>query len=431
MAPKPTSSFLAVSLVLTAALSYLAPAEPDRLAPGSPTEPEDRELAVQAAQVFQQLPAPVRHYADIDPVEVDWGLRQDANYEQLVREKVEGRWFAALVEMAEAEPLAIRGRFGTWRGLVEFLAERNALVEVWACGEEGAGPARRIPATELGQLQRQPFDRPTFVTATYLEAAKGGAVTCRIESGFEAAAFARAANEAYRTHRRIQLVAREVLQARNAVGQPDAMAQQEALKAAVQAGILPLLELPRPPLTPQDLWVACEYDVDDQNNFRAVARLYRDSEIRRRVAEGVQMLVLQRAGDGDETEREVMGYRPRGFSDQLEPVPNPIPGRDALELRVKDPTQSDVRKWRVLEFGAPELLKQSALAHFALLNAYLDKDRKALALKQANLGLIVEPIIAGLNIGGGVRGWDSRSGQRRAWDTTPWSCPDSFPRCRV
>src|SRR5207244_10448752 len=106
---------------------------------------------------------------------------------------------------------------------------------------------------------------------------------------------------------------------------------------------------------------------------------YRDSEIRRRVAGDLQILVLRKAGDA--TGREVMAYQQVGVSDRLEPVPNPIPGRDAIELRIKDPAQPDVRKWRVLAFGAPELLKQSALAQFSLLNANLDKDRKALAVK--------------------------------------------------
>ncbi|MEO8428021.1 MAG: hypothetical protein ABI651_13000, partial [Verrucomicrobiota bacterium] len=113
-------------------------------------------------------------------------------------------------------------------------------------------------------------------------------------------------------------------------------------------------------------------------------------------------LVLRKAGE--KIGREAFSYRQRGATDELEPAPNPIPGRDTIELRIKDPTEPDARKWHVLEFGAPELLKESALAHFSLVNAYLEKSRKALAMRQANLGLIVEPIIAGLNIGGGLAG---------------------------
>src|SRR5205814_6676418 len=115
-----------------------------------------------------------------------------------------------------------------------------------------------------------------------------------------------------------------------------------------------------------------------------------------------QTHILRKAGQ--KNGREATSYRQRGMTDELEPAPNPVPGRDTIELRIKDSAEPDVRKWHVLEFGAPELVKESALAHFSLLNAYLEKSRKALAMRQANAGLIVEPIIAGLNIGGGVAG---------------------------
>src|SRR5205823_11461961 len=99
----------------------------------------------------------------------------------MVREKLEGRWFAALVEASGEAPFAIQGRFDTWRGLLEFLAERNALVDVWAWGDRGEHGARRIPAVELGELQRQRHERPTFVTVTYLDPMTRRAVTYRIE----------------------------------------------------------------------------------------------------------------------------------------------------------------------------------------------------------------------------------------------------------
>jgi hypothetical protein len=117
-------------------------------------------------------------------------------------------------------------------------------------------------------------------------------------------------------------------------------------------------------------------------NVTAAVRFYRDSEIHRRVAGDLQMLVLQKARE--KTSREITAFRQRGVSDELEPVSNPILGREAIELRAKDPAQADVRKWHLIEFGAPELIKRSALARFSLLNAYLKKSRKALAVKQAN-----------------------------------------------
>ena len=402
MAPRTTFPFLTLVLVLGAPGPLPAAVEREPSASASRANIANRELAEEAAKIFGRLPAPLKHYEGVGEKDADELLRQDANYAEAVREKLEGRWFAALLGASGEAPFAVQGRFETWRGLVEFLADRNAVVDVWAWGEGREGPARRITAPELAALRRERYDRPTFVTVTYPDPATGKAVTQRVEFGFEAAAFARAANESYQTHRTIQRLAREILDARNEKGQPDAIAQWEALQAAVQANRFPLLEMPARPKEPGALWVACEYEVDDRNNFRRVARFYRDDEIGRRVAGDQQMLVLRAVGD--ESAREVMGYRQRGLSDQLERIPNPIPGQDAVELRVKDPRQADVRKWHVLEFGAPELVKQSALAQFSLINAYLEKDRKALAVRQANMALVVEPIIAGLNIGGGIAG---------------------------
>src|SRR3989441_6572243 len=402
MVMRATRPCLALSLILFAAGSPLNAAEPEPLTAAILTNVWDRELAAQVAEVFKALPAPVKQYSSLSQAEVSRFLRQDVNYAQMVREKLDARWFAALVEADGDAPFAIQGRFDTWRGLVEFLAERNALVDVWAWGEKGEGEPRRIPAPELADLQRQRHERSTFVTATYPDPITGGAVTYRVEFGFQAAAAARAANESYQKHRRIQLISRTILGAQNAHGEPDAMAQWEVLQTAVKTGQFPLLEMPPRPENPHELWVAGEYAVDDRNNFQVVVRFYRDSEIRRKVAGDLQILVLQKAGE--KTGREVLGFGQRGMSDQLERVSNPIPGRDAIEMRVKDPAQADVRKWHVIEFGAPELLKQSALARFSLFNAYLEKSRKALAVKQANAALIAEPIIAGLNVGGGLAG---------------------------
>jgi hypothetical protein len=56
------------------------------------------------------------------------------------------------------------------------------------------------------------------------------------------------------------------------------------------------------------------------------------------------------------------------------------------------PTQ---RSGTSLNFGEPELLKQSALAHYAQLNAYLERNRKARAMKTGEPGARRgKPIIA-------------------------------------
>src|SRR5881394_1160950 len=214
--------WLALWLMFFALGFTLASAEPGPSA--ILTNVWDRELSAQVAEVFRTLPAPERHYPGLSRPEVDRILRQDVNYSQLVREKLDGRWFAALVEVSGDAPFAIKGRFDTWRGLVEFLTERNALVDVWASSEGGDGQVRRIPAPELGELQSQRHQRPTFVTVTYSDPLAAGAVTYRLEFGFQAAAFAREANEAYQGHRRMQLISRNVLGAQNAKGEPDAMA---------------------------------------------------------------------------------------------------------------------------------------------------------------------------------------------------------------
>ncbi|MEO8429427.1 MAG: hypothetical protein ABI651_20230, partial [Verrucomicrobiota bacterium] len=243
----------------------------------------DRELSGQTARLFQKLPAPIHHYESLSQAEAGSYLRQDSNYAEIIRQKLAGRWFAALVAMSKDTPLAIQRQFDTWRGLVEFLAERNALVEVWAWGEGIGGQPRRLPAPELAELQRQQHEQPTFVTATYPDPDTAKAVTYRIEFGFQAGAFARVANEAYQEHRHLQLVSRNVLNARNSNGEPDALAQWKTLKAAVDAGQLALKEMPEQPQNSRDVWVACEYAVDDRNNFQRVIRFFRDSEIHRHV----------------------------------------------------------------------------------------------------------------------------------------------------
>src|SRR5205814_9665528 len=175
----------------------------------------DRELSAQMARAFQNLPPVAAHYPTLTPDEAERRLRQDSNYTQIVREKLEGHWFGALVETSGKAPFAIAARFETWRGLMDFLVQQNALVDIWALGEAPDAQPRRIPAPELAELQRQPRERPTFVTVTYSDGAKGKVVTYRLEFGFQAASFALAALEAYQKHRHLQLVAHEILSAQN------------------------------------------------------------------------------------------------------------------------------------------------------------------------------------------------------------------------
>jgi hypothetical protein len=206
----------------------------------------------------------------------------------------------------------------------------------------------------------------------------------------------RAAQTAYSTHRMLQLHTREILGAKGAKGMPDASTQREVLLRKIDEGELMLREIPQFQGRPSDLYVACEFETDGQGNFTRVAKIYRDSEVTKVVVGGVQMLKLGLAGKN--STREVIGFSRRGVSDQLEPAPNAILGQDTVELRVRDGAEPDPEKWNVIEFGEPELLKETSLARFALLNAYLERSRKDMAMKRANLALVAEPIIAGLNI---------------------------------
>jgi hypothetical protein len=383
------------------------------------------EVAAKASALFQALPAPAIHYAGLSEAEARQRLRSEAAYQQLIREKLEGKWFAALVA---AERGSIQLRFENWRRLVEFLAEQNALVEVWARAEAGGtARPRRLTSAELAGLKQQAHEPPTVTTVTWREAETGRAVSCNLEFGFRAAETVRAADEAYQRHRRYQLSAQRVLGARNSKGLPDAVAQWEVLQAEIQVEHLPVATLPPKPTRSRDLFVAVEFEVDDQNNFIKVNGFYHDSEVRKRVSAGVQVLLLQHAGE--KVPREVTGFRSPLGGGPLEPVANPLLGREVVELRVKDPARGKPKQWPVVEFGEPELLKQSALAHFSQLNAYLERRRKAQLMKQANLALVAEPIIAALNIGGGIAGLGFPAGEaaRLPYNLITWKLISSVP----
>jgi hypothetical protein len=390
----------------------------------------NNELAARALAIFQELPPPAIHFAGLSEAEAGRLLRSDAAYRELTREKLEQRWFAALVTRQGPEPYSVRARFDTWRGLVQFLAEQSALVEVWACGETGDHKVRRIPAAELADLKQQRHEAPTLVTATFRDPETGKPNTYDLEFGFHAAEAVQAANQAYQRHRSLQLCAHRVLEARNAAGLPDALAQWAALKAELEQHHLPPFALPSPPKEAHDVFVAFEFEVDDQNNFLKVAGLYRASEIQRQIRDDAQLLVLQQAGE--KKAREVLGFRRQGLSDRLERAPNPLLGRDVVELRVKDLAQADPRRWHVVEFGEPELLQQSALAHFSQLEAYLERSRKVRAMQQANLALIAEPIIAGLNIGGGLFLLDFPAGEaaRLLYNLVTWRLISNVPTAK-
>ncbi len=140
-----------VSTVVLTAIPTLSAGQQAQTAAGAePAGAWNRDVAARAAVLFQQLPATVFHYEDLPEAEATRLLRAGAAYRRLIREKLEGKWFAALVAAEDSESYAIRARFETWRELLEFLAEENALVEVWACTEAGTAKARRLHGGGVG-----------------------------------------------------------------------------------------------------------------------------------------------------------------------------------------------------------------------------------------------------------------------------------------
>jgi hypothetical protein len=357
-------------------------------------------------RILTQVPALEKHLVDVTPSVVAARVAQARNYSTLLREKLQDRWFAALLEADGDNTLGIVKRFGTWREFLDFLVEQEALVEVWAYTGPDMRQARRISAMEMSALKKQAPEQPTFITLSWREPNSGPVRLYRVEFGYTAADVALAASQGYQRHRQLQGAARKVLSARDVQGRVSAVAQWEALHQAVEAARLSIAEMPPKPQTAADPFVAFEYRVDELNNFERIERAYHDSEIEHQVVTGpdgaaAQILVLKKPGA---PQREALGFVVDAVSDEYLPASHAVPGQDVVEMRVKDPGQLNPRRWNVLEFGEPELLKESALAKFSLLSAYLDKRRKEVALEQSKYDLIAEPIITGLNVGGGIAG---------------------------
>src|SRR5262249_24914115 len=137
------------------------------------------------ADFWKQLPPPQSHFEGVPEGEVKNRGRREQSYQVFLREKIKGQWFAALLSMRSEEAFSVQARFQSWRGLMDFLLDREALVEVWAYSD-GAEKARRITATELGELKKQSREQPTFLTITYRQNTTGEVITNRLEFNFKA-----------------------------------------------------------------------------------------------------------------------------------------------------------------------------------------------------------------------------------------------------
>jgi hypothetical protein len=378
------------------------------VAPGeSPTGTRLDPLAVERVWAAAEDEGVRRHFADLSAADWTQRQRQKQHHRTVLEEQLLGAWFAALLPLDPADQRAIVERFGTWRDMIEFFGQHNGLLEVWAYPEGNRGQARRIPADERTARLRDNRAAPTFLTFTWQDEASARIIRCRVEFGFHAASEAVAADAGFRRHRQHQLALIEALNARDDRGRPSARAQWAAFKDMVDSGRGELLEMPQRPSRDHDLFVAAELEVDERSHFVRFRRFYRASQITRRLIADPprpprEVLVLR--PDGSKPILEAGAYVRRQGGLALEPVSRPRPGRDWVELRVEDPAEPDARRWTVLEFGETELLRQSALAQFSLLQAYLERQRRQRALKKFNYDLIAETVFTGLNLGGGLSG---------------------------
>src|SRR5258708_8002019 len=125
------------------------------------TAPDSFEA--KAAEVWSQLPPARTHFEGVPEGEPASRRRREENYQTFLREKMQGKWFAALTAAAPDEAFSIQRPFGSWKELMDFLVENEALVEAWAY-PEGGEPARRVPATERTELKKQKREQPAFIT---------------------------------------------------------------------------------------------------------------------------------------------------------------------------------------------------------------------------------------------------------------------------
>src|SRR5439155_16115392 len=153
-------------------------------AQATPSPPNSFEAKV--AELWRQLPPPQTHFEGVPEGDAENRRRSEKDYGAFLREKVQGQWFAALLSTEAGQSFSVQRRFESWKTLLDFLIEREALVEVWAYPQKGGKP-RRIPATQLAALKKERREQPTFTTATYRDSATAVPATYRIEFNFKAA----------------------------------------------------------------------------------------------------------------------------------------------------------------------------------------------------------------------------------------------------
>src|SRR6185436_5451207 len=91
---------------------------------------------------------------------------QEGDYANFVKEKLSGKWFAALLPDSPRSSYQILRRFESWSRFMDFLQEHDAIVDVWAYGENPES-ARRLSALDVARLKKSKSEQPTFLTVTY------------------------------------------------------------------------------------------------------------------------------------------------------------------------------------------------------------------------------------------------------------------------
>ncbi len=379
-----------------------------------PPEPSPAELPLRG--ILAEFDESARFFEGVTAAEVRGRQQTETLARALLEERNDGIWFAAAVGTGSGQSPVIRRRFERAQDLAEFVREEPAIIETWAYTPEAHTPdpmlnGRRLTAPELAGIRSQESDRPTFAVLVYRDRESGTMRRDRLEFGLHAAKAGLAEQQAYRKHRQLQQMGRWILHARSGQGQLSAFAQWQNLTDTIRAGKFAVGHLPVKPAADGDFFVAIEYEVGLLNNFTQAVRFYRRPEMSKDVIDGVQFLHLQPQGESQWF--QALGLQPGQTGGEMNAAPanpalvpaiHPIAGQDVVDMRVFDPAQADERCWNRLDFGEPHVVRQRGLASYGLLQGYLEQRQKALALRKSKLDLFAEPIILGLNIGGGYAG---------------------------
>ena len=329
------------------------------------------------------------------------------NYQFLRRSKLSGQWYAALVSLEAEDRFRIDRVFSDYDTWIQFLESEDPLLESWIAKEssdprDGLAGYRRISAIEQLSAREAGDSLPTLSTLTYAKNVGTAVQVYQVEFSLFAAEEVQTRRNRFLRERETKLGILEALSAQGEDGAVDAWTQWTALgRWFEQYHQSPVFETTLP-LKPGDRFVAFEYEVDQYGFLDRVVRFFNESDIQRDVVDGREVLRLRSSDGGGTT--EAWAFERVGTSAEIRRADASLAGQSALQIRVVDGEESDVRLWNRVEFGESQLLEQTSLAMYGVIHAYMDRSRRDLALKKSRLDLFAEPVFAGLSIGGGISG---------------------------